>query len=667
MEVSNRDFLRAIFGEAYSRAHVAGFAEDPGALDREGKRGYWGGGAYGHYPERRLAPENNTFYCISAFRKADDGRWRRRKELHDATYVFGIDDVGTKLSADDLFALGAPPPTYVLETSPDNFQWGYKLTEPETDALKVEALQDSLVAAGLTEGSKDPGMKGRTRYLRLPVGTNTKAKYRNGKGSPKHRLVEWQPEITYTIEELAEAMGLSLDVRSGDGVYHTLPDGPEADERAGIIDPLWDSLERQGLVKGRLKPGVWDITCPNVHEHTGQEDTGTAYMVASKQIVCHHGHCAELTRGDYSKALQSVDDEFGIAMDPLPPESKLRIITPGLDWRGKEPAPRQWIVEDWIPNRQVTALYGAGGLGKTLLAQQLGTAVATGKSWLGLPTVQGPVLALFCEDDEDELLRRQLSINAELLCDHPDQFHIICRPGKENALMEFRPDGSHQLTPLWQELARLIKELRPRLVQLDTLADIFAGNENDRQQARRFIQQALTRLALKYDCAVLLCAHPSKSGLASGDGSSGSTGWTNSVRSHLYVSAVEGCSGGRTLTRLKSNYAAYGEQLALQYRGGVLVPGGVGPGGNVDPEEAARRTFLQLMEEAQRTGVQYSPHRQGHYAPREMQKIAVARHWTSSVKSLEIAMQQLIDEGVVQRITNNRNRSTVLELVDLFS
>jgi hypothetical protein len=43
-----------------------------------------------------------------------------------------------------------------------------------------------------------------------------------------------------------------------------------------------------------------------------------------------------------------------------------------------QPAPRrQWIVEKWIPKGCVTGLFGSGGTGKSLLAQQLGTVLAT--------------------------------------------------------------------------------------------------------------------------------------------------------------------------------------------------------------------------------------------------------------------------------------------------
>src|SRR5438874_706144 len=57
---------------------------------------------------------------------------------------------------------------------------------------------------------------------------------------------------------------------------------------------------------------------------------------------------------------------------------------------------RRWLVPGWIPMARATSLYGAGGEGKTLLAQMLATACAIGADWLGLPVLRCRSLLLFC-------------------------------------------------------------------------------------------------------------------------------------------------------------------------------------------------------------------------------------------------------------------------------
>ena len=81
-----------------------------------------------------------------------------------------------------------------------------------------------------------------------------------------------------------------------------------------------------------------------------------------------------------------------------------------VDLAGKRPPPRSWVVQDWIPRRAVTLMVGRGGVGKSLLAQQIGTSIAGAKDWLGPVPRAGQVVGLFCEDDHDELWRRQVDI-----------------------------------------------------------------------------------------------------------------------------------------------------------------------------------------------------------------------------------------------------------------
>ena len=44
------------------------------------------------------------------------------------------------------------------------------------------------------------------------------------------------------------------------------------------------------------------------------------------------------------------------------------------DLEGREPPAREWIIPYWIPAGHVTLLAGRGGIGKTLIAQHIGSA-----------------------------------------------------------------------------------------------------------------------------------------------------------------------------------------------------------------------------------------------------------------------------------------------------
>ena len=186
--------------------------------------------------------------------------------------------------------------------------------------------------------------------------------------------------------------------------------------------------------------------------------------------------------------------------------------------------------------------------------------------------MRGPVVYLGAEDDLDEMHRRFAAIarEQEVELDRLGNIHICCLAGKDAVLASANARGIVEPTPLWSELRRIVLEVRPKLVVYDTLADLFAGNENVRTQAQQFVSM-LRGLALETDSTALLLAHPSLSGMATGSGSSGSTAWNNSVRSRLYLDRVR--EGGveldpdvRVLRTMKTNYGRAGGEIRLRWQ-----------------------------------------------------------------------------------------------------
>lgn len=260
-------------------------------------------------------------------------------------------------------------------------------------------------------------------------------------------------------------------------------------------------------------------------------------------------------------------------------EAKREAVTqlPLLDpRRWTEPAPaRRWVVQDWVPSGVVSALYGDGGIGKTLAAQQLMTCCSIGAPWFGLEVMQGRTLGVFCEDDEEELQRRQEAINRALGSSMGDlgKMRLLSRLGSDNALVQFTGTQGN-LTAFHEALCVTCRDWKPDLVVADTAADLYPDNENDRSKVRWFIQTALAGLAREMKCAVLLLAHPSASGLATGAGTGGSTAWNNTVRSRIYLAKEDGDAAdadARILSRKKANYAAKDASIRLAWRDGVLL------------------------------------------------------------------------------------------------
>jgi RecA-family ATPase len=312
------------------------------------------------------------------------------------------------------------------------------------------------------------------------------------------------------------------------------------------------------------------------------------------------------------------------------PKPEPMVIVDPRTLEGKPVPERRWIVPGWLPFGYTTALYGDGGTGKTLLAQQLMTSCATGVPWLGMSTMPCPVFGLFCEDDEDELHRRQDAINAHCGINFSDLGNMrwVSGVGADNFLVSFDYERMIRL-PRFEELTKAALDFQARLVIVDTAADTFGGNENDRSQVRQYVGAGLNRLARALDGgrggAVLLNAHPSRFGMSGlGDGDGASTAWSNTVRSRLSLvrpkddGETKADSDERILSRKKANYASIGTEIRLRWQRGVLAPvQPAGGGSRAINRSHAEAVFLELLDAATAQNRNVSDSKNGgNYAPK---------------------------------------------------
>lgn len=324
-------------------------------------------------------------------------------------------------------------------------------------------------------------------------------------------------------------------------------------------------------------------------------------------------------------------------------------------WQGRPIPDREWLVRDWLPAGCVSALYGDGGVGKSLVAQQLMTCTAIRRAWFGIVTEPVRSLGLFCEDSKEELWIRQAAINEHYGCGFEDlgACFWLARLGHDNSLVTFNRGGAMELTPLYFDLLGLAKRRKAQLLVLDTAADVFDGEENIRRQVRRFLQAALGRMAREIDGAVLLCAHPSRSGLSTGEGDGASTAWSNTVRSRLFLSRCDDSEhgeGARILARRKANYAAANEQIRLHYRDGVFVPDEVPTGIIASIEKRnAETAFLEALDQATAAGRKLSDAKSsGNYAPRTLLQVPITTGL--KLRDLERAMARLFAAGAIRMV-----------------
>jgi RecA-family ATPase len=341
---------------------------------------------------------------------------------------------------------------------------------------------------------------------------------------------------------------------------------------------------------------------------------------------------------------RKTEDQYNGTAVSLTP---LVIIKP-TQWEGVPVRPREWIVPDWLPVGHTTLCYGDGGTGKGLLVQELLTSCVTIRPWCGLAVTQCRGLGVFCEDTNHELHRRQTDINDHLGVTFSDlaDLQLISRTGLDNVMVNFI-NGHMQATKLFHQIEAAVMDFGAKLLVLDTAADIFGGNEIVRREVRAFIG-LLTGLAMRMNGAVLLNAHPSRAGMASGSGDGGSTAWNNSCRSRWTLARPNSDAEDdpdrdlRILTRVKANYASIGDSIELRWQNGVLVPTRQPTGiiGSITRQNADQ-VFLDLLDRTRATN-QWTSHnpRAGNYAPKIFSKRPDRQGFTKS--DFEKAMHRLL-------------------------
>ena len=244
--------------------------------------------------------------------------------------------------------------------------------------------------------------------------------------------------------------------------------------------------------------------------------------------------------------------------------------------------------------------------------------------WADRPSKDG-ALFVSAEDAIEELHRRLAAIirtqRAVIGPDGLKSLDLLPLAGHDAILAAPKTNGGVLgETRLFEALEAEVDNLRPALLILDTLADLFGGDEIKRPHARQLIGM-LRGLAIRYRLTILLLSHPSLSGMSSGADTSGSTAWSNSVRSRLYLESPKGADEDagdddrRILTTKKANYGRAGGSVALRWENGVFVPDRVSSAEQMYANVADESLFLEILAAFDRAGRPVSEKPSSTYAP----------------------------------------------------
>jgi RepB DNA-primase N-terminal domain len=293
-QITNAEFIAAVFPDLPEAAFAA-VCSKSGDPDLGG----WIA-SRADQAANSLAAENNNYVGCSSFYPGDDGSFKARKAQFAGCHFLMLDDLGTKVPLD---RLGGFELSWLIETSPGNHQGGIILAQPLADGAAAERLLNAMINAGLCDAGATGPL---TRWARLPAAINGKPKYADESGAPfRCRLIEWRPDKRYSPQEIVDRPQLELAPagRPKKTAKTSVPAdsaniGNDADNvltPKAAENPVVAALKARGLYKTPLGSGKHDMTCPWVHEHTDELDTGAAYFEPDELypvggFCCQHSH-----------------------------------------------------------------------------------------------------------------------------------------------------------------------------------------------------------------------------------------------------------------------------------------------------------------------------------------------------------------------------------------
>ncbi|MCK1271086.1 MULTISPECIES: AAA family ATPase [unclassified Bradyrhizobium] len=338
-------------------------------------------------------------------------------------------------------------------------------------------------------------------------------------------------------------------------------------------------------------------------------------------------------------------------------------------WGWQPVADREWAVFEHIPLGSTAGFYGEGGVGKSTAAMQLACACVTGENWFGLAVKKGPAFYLGSEDDEEELHRRLDAIATYTYLTIPSALarlglHVASFAGRNMALARIDRDGDMIPTELYWRLYYQAAQVRPVVIVLDPLHDIYPGQESDRGRVSEF-GGLLRQLAIASGAAVMVNAHPSQAGASSGSGTSGSTSWHGTFRARLFMRQDPDCPDGRIIEFKKNQYAKRGDSIRVRFDKGIFVRDEEF-GDAADPaaaEQRAEQLFLDLLDRFEQGGRKVCDKVGTSYAPAKFADEPEAKAARLNKTALGAAMSRLFAARRIRVITEgppSKQRSRIV-------
>lgn len=228
-------------------------------------------------PEQAKIKKGDAWYANTACFILDrftDGRVSASSANCDRVAFMVLDDIGTKSKTPPL------EPTWIIETSPDNFQWGYTFALDD-QPLKGDfsAAIKAIADAGFTDG----GAINPVRNFRVPGSVNLKP----GRDNFASKLIELHPEREFSLPQICEALGVT-PAPADTACIATI----RLKDDGGDDVVRW--LNGHGVVLSAPNGEGWmSVVCPNSAAHS-DGNPEARYKPLDRSFCCYHEHCQDL-------------------------------------------------------------------------------------------------------------------------------------------------------------------------------------------------------------------------------------------------------------------------------------------------------------------------------------------------------------------------------------
>lgn len=500
--MTNSDFLAEVYTDLAPDQYgwVCNFRSPP-------DQGEWGGRVY-RATERQAAMidgagADNTYFCTSILAGFNDrAQWVRQKATFSRLAVLVVDDV------DPSDIIGGY--SYALQTSPGKWQVGILLDPDDPDCANAELVDRIMRALSVRGRSNDGSGNACVRYVRLPIGSNTKPR---AAGVWRCQLAEWSPSTRWTLADACQAVEVDIDaLRVAERGVKTTHSGSGENVAGDALSLISGPMEQRSyhdaivrmaasLVAGGMFPGA-----------------AVSHLYSLMDAVRPSGPQEEVARwsarrAEIPRAVRSAEQKYTppervsapvtIRIGSAPASSESNDSTDstdsfllGLDELARRSAAVRWQVKAVIPADSLGMLFGASGTFKSFIALDHSLHVAHGLAWMGRKTQKGPVVYIAAEGGAG-IFRRV------------DAWH-------KNAGLPLAENFRVCIVPLILSLSDHVEALAsaiaalpvvPTLVYVDTLSQTFEGDENSATDISAYLRLINSLVRARFSCTVIVVHH----------------------------------------------------------------------------------------------------------------------------------------------------------------